>query len=428
MNKLFKNDVYIKLGIILVGLLLYFVGFYFKEFSPSGSQSDFKAFVFKNIQFFRDDLISSIQNYGKLGDANYPFFYIFHAYLNPFSYDPDTYLFSTFSIGLLTFFFFFLSLKNLNFKQIDALTLSSLLLYLPWFSGRAFWGTASNLAWFFFLISILIFIKFKELGSNDNILKKIKITFLLCLFSSLTLYVKPIFIFFVIYIIYYNFINKKFIYLRSIFSFYLFFSIPIFLLIFYWGGIYDHTNSSIVNDIFNYKNILNNIPIIFSYFFFYLWPFFILKLIEEKKKDIIDFLKIFLIFFITLIILDFSNNLNYLKEYKLGGGAFIKLGYYLNDKYNIIFFTSSSFGFCFVVNYLKEKFLNNLGVIVLVLIFFGIPKFLYQDYFEPLIIILAFTKILNSNFNINSEKKIFLRLILIYGFFFFLYNQILFFN
>jgi len=242
------------------------------------------------------------------------------------------------------------------------------------------------------------------------------------------LYVKPIFIFFVIYIIYYNFINKKFIYLRSIFSFYLFFSIPIFLLIFYWGGIYDHTNSSIVNDIFNYKNILNNIPIIFSYFFFYLWPFFILKLIKEKKKDIIDFLKIFLIFFITLIILDFSNNLNYLKEYKLGGGAFIKLGYYLNDKYNIIFFTSSSFGFCFVVNYLKEKFLNNLGVIVLVLIFFGIPKFLYQDYFEPLIIILAFTKILNSNFNINSEKKIFLRLILIYGFFFFLYNQILFFN
>jgi len=107
MNKLLRNDFYIKIIVILVGLSLYFIGFYFKEFSPSGSQSDFKAFVFRNIHYFRDDFISSIKNYGEMGDANFPFFYIFHAYLNPFSYGQDTYLFSTFSIGLLTVFFFF---------------------------------------------------------------------------------------------------------------------------------------------------------------------------------------------------------------------------------------------------------------------------------------------------------------------------------
>lgn len=158
------------------------------------------------------------------------------------------------------------------------MSLSSLLLYLPWFSGRAFWGTASNLAWFFFLISIFLFLKFKQFTFYDINLRKIKTIFLLCLFSSATLYIKPIFIFFVLFVIFFNLIKKKFIYLKIIIPLYVIFSIPGFLLIFLWDGIYDHS-SSIVKEYHNYKNILYNIPIIFSYFFFLLMASFFIKII-----------------------------------------------------------------------------------------------------------------------------------------------------
>ena len=150
-----------KLFLIIISLGFYIFGFYNKNFSISGSQIDFYGFVFRNIDLFRENLIYALNNYGLLRDANYPLFYIFHAYLNPFSQEIGSYLFSTFIIGFLTYLIFSLCLRRLDFKLIDSLLLSSIILYLPFFTGRAYWGTSANLGWFFLIISFYFFIEVK---------------------------------------------------------------------------------------------------------------------------------------------------------------------------------------------------------------------------------------------------------------------------
>ena len=89
-----------KLFLIIISISFYIFGFYNKDFSISGSQADFYGFIFRNIQLFKENLTFSLENYGLLRDANYPLFYIFHAYLNPFSQEAESYLFSTFIIDI----------------------------------------------------------------------------------------------------------------------------------------------------------------------------------------------------------------------------------------------------------------------------------------------------------------------------------------
>ena len=127
-----------KLFLIIISICFYIFGFYNKNLSISGSQADFYGFVFKNIQLFDENIIYAIKNYGLLRDANYPLFYIFHAYLNPFSNEIESYLISTFVIGFITYLFFSLCLRNLGLRITDSLLLSSIILYLPFFTGRAY--------------------------------------------------------------------------------------------------------------------------------------------------------------------------------------------------------------------------------------------------------------------------------------------------
>ena len=91
----------------------------------------------------------SINNYGILGDANYPLDYIFHAFLNPFSHNVKLYLISTLFIGFFTFIIFANSIKIIILTFFKAVIIGSLILLLPWFSGRAYWGTSANLGIFF---------------------------------------------------------------------------------------------------------------------------------------------------------------------------------------------------------------------------------------------------------------------------------------
>ena len=102
-----------KVLIIILSILTYVLIFFFKEYSPSGSQVDFNSFVFKNIQIFKNDFYFAIKNYGLLGDGNYPLFYIVHAYLNPFSSSPSAYLISTSIIGFITVSYTHLTLPTI---------------------------------------------------------------------------------------------------------------------------------------------------------------------------------------------------------------------------------------------------------------------------------------------------------------------------
>ena len=156
------KNILTKYYLAIFSIFSYFFLFNFKNYSISGSKSDFKSFYFDNIQLFKNKFLISINNYGLLGDANYPLDYIFHAFLNPFSNDKELYLISTLLIGFFTFIIFAKALKKNKFSKSQSIILGSLILLLPWFSGRAYWGTSANLGIFFFNNFFLFFYEFKK--------------------------------------------------------------------------------------------------------------------------------------------------------------------------------------------------------------------------------------------------------------------------
>lgn len=82
LNKL-KN---IKIGILFLVIISFFVGFIFRDFAPGvGAAGDFEAITWPLLQSFKNNFYFSITNYGKFGEGSYPLFYIINAYLNPFS-------------------------------------------------------------------------------------------------------------------------------------------------------------------------------------------------------------------------------------------------------------------------------------------------------------------------------------------------------
>jgi len=410
-----KNLKYI---LVFLSIFSYFLLFYFKDYSIAGAQVDFRSFYFNNIQFFKEDFYNSIVNYGLLGDANYPLDYIFHAFLNPFSFDKDLYLLSTLFIGFFVFIIFAISLEKINFSKIDSYSIGSLILLLPWFSGRAYWGTSAVLGIFFLTISFYFFIKIKNSHNDAKTLDLI----LLCIFSSAALYTRNSFVFFPIFIIFFLFLNQfnfKKIFLVLINYFIL--AIPGLLLIFIWGGFYDSKNMDIY-EMHNFRNILKNFPIILNYIFFYLWPIFLL---EEKrfnlKKFLIKHQFSFLISIITLLILSLLGHMNYLSDMVNGGGVILEFGSYIGDKLNLIFLITSSIGFSFLYYFLKQNFKNNIILFLPIFLIFGHPKVLYQDYFEPLIFIMFFLGIICNKFDKIIYKN-FIYIYVIYFVYFVIYN------
>lgn len=424
-----KNSNYLKISVILFSIIVFFLNFYFKEFLLGGSRGDFISFVFNNIQSIKSNFIFSIKNYGLLNDASWPLFYIIHAFVNPLSDNVNSYLLSTSIIGFLTFIILSYSIKNNSFNLLQSFALGSMILLMPWFNGRAHWGTSANLGWFFLVISFFYYSKIKLPSAEEN--SKNLTLFLTCFFSSIALYIRPAFAFFpIFFIITYFLSNEKLKYKISVIAYYLILSIPGWYLIYLWGGVYDHKNSGVVTEYHNYKNIITNIPLILNFFFFYFWPVYIFFIFEHGFKFF--FKNHFLSFFSLIFIFSFlsiNGNLQYLSNFKLGGGTILELGYIIHDKYNIIFLLSSALGGSIIFNIIKTNFKNNFILLFLIFIIFGHPKFLYQDYLEPLIYLLLFCGLLKTDL-LKIVKKYFNKVIILYSIYLTLYNigAIIYFN
>ena len=416
-----KNSNYLKVSIIFFSIAIFFLNFYFKDFLLGGSRGDFIAFVFNNIQSVKSNFIFSIKNYGLLKDANWPLFYIIHAFGNPFSNNVETYLLSTTLIGFLTFIILSFAIKNNNFSYIQSLALASMILLMPWFNGRAHWGTSANLGWFFLVITFYFYSKIRLSSVEEN--SKNLTLFFICFFSSIALYIRPALAFFpVFFIITYFLSAEKFRHKISIIVYYSILSIPGWYLIYLWGGIYDHKNSDVVTDFHNYKNIINNIPLILNFFFFYLWPVYIFYIFDHGFKFFFKnhYISFFLLIFIFTF-LSINGDLRYLSNFTLGGGAILELGYIIHDKYNVIFLLSSALGGSFIFNIIKNNYKNNFLLLIIILLVFGYPKFLYQDYFEPLVYLLLFCGLFKTDL-LELVKKYFNKVIIIYSIYLTLYN------
>jgi hypothetical protein len=293
---------------------------------------------------------------------------------------------------------------------------------LPFFRTSAFWGKNENYGWLFFIFALYFFSEIKKDISknpnNQNILNVI----LFCFTSACALYARQALAFlpisYLLYLFFYN-ANKKIV-ITSIISFAVF-AIPAFLLILIWGNVFDlKNNPNFFTWWINPKHLLKNFPILLSFFGFYFFPILIIEFFNSGFK--VFFSKYFKSFFFALIIFVFLSQINllsYLGDYTRAGGAILKVNYLIQKNNFLLLLVFSSLGFSVLMQLFKEDSKNNIIILLPILIIYSFPNLLYQEYVEPLILIIFFLA-LKTNLqkiyfnNISFSNFIFLSYFTIY--------------
>ena len=213
----------------------------------------------------------------------------------------------------------------------------------------------------------------------------------MCMFSSLALYTRPYLIFFSIFVSLAFLFKKQFKTLLISSSFFIIFSIPGLILFYLWGGsLFMGTGDQKINFIYEYHHprfILKNLIFFVSIFFFYLIPFKILEIKSVLKSIDFKFFVKFILVFLILFFLLYIGQLDFLTKTKLGGGFFYKLNNLIFENNYIFFILISSLGLVSILPHLVFSLKNKILFFSLLSIY-CLPKFIYQEYFEPLVIIL----------------------------------------
>ena len=399
---------YSKIFLLVLIILSYFLGFLLRENSAGGAENDFIYHTWPAIQGIEENFLLAIKNYGEFKEGPWPMFHILNVFFNPFINSQLSFQFSITVISILNFFILGSIIQNkFKIERIDAFLFSSIILLLPCFRSSAFWGLTENFGWLFLLLAIKFYLKIEYLSAEKKINNKIFVNIVfMCLFSSLALYTRQYLVFFPIFIFLQVLFVKKniklFLILVILFGF---FSLPGFALIYVWGGLHHSSlDPSFMENFHHPKYILKNLPFFFNFFAFYLFPFL---LIESKSfgfnKMIKKYYKSFAISFLTLILLYFFNFLDYLQNIEYGGGVFLKLDYLFFKKKLIFFIIMTSIGFSLLYEIIRQNLKSNL-MLFLTLFIFCLPKFIYHEYYEPLILYL-FLLLFSHNITYLFEKK-----------------------
>ena len=223
--------------------------------------------------------------------------------------------------------------------------------------------------------------------------------------------------------LFFNKANKKII-ITSIISLAIF-SIPGLLLILVWGDIYDTKTLSpgeFYGEWNHPKYILKSLPIILSFIGFYLLPILFVEFLSLGYKNFFNkYYKSFLFSLLIFIFFWQINLLDYLGNYTRGGGAILKLNYIIQKNNFLLLLIFSSIGFSVLIGFFSEDKKNNIIIILPMLIVYGSrnPFFQFQEYFEPLILIIFFLA-LKTNLhkiyfkNISLSSTIFISYFTIY--------------
>ncbi len=374
----------------------FFLGYIFRENSTGGGP-EFYQLSWPIIQSFKENFLYTIKNYGIFHDYTIPFSHIINAYLNPFSDVITNFQLSITIISFITFLIFALAVKRIfsSINFIDILLTSSVFLLLPFFRTSAFWGKNENYGWLFLILALYFFSKIKkDVHNNFKDVEILNIIFF-CFTSACALYARQALAFLPISYFLYLFFNKanKKIIITSVISFSIF-AIPSLLLIMIWGNVFDIKNQgseSFFGWWINFNHIFKNFPILLSFWGFYLLPFLFIELLNSNLKFIFNnYFKSFLFSLITFIFLLNMNLLDYLGEYTIAGGAILKVNYLIEKNNFLLLLIFSSIGFSILVRLFKENPRNNATILLPILVIYGFPNLLYQEYFEPLILIIFF--------------------------------------
>ena len=404
-----KSDIN-KIIVFFVILISYIAGYILRE-NAVGGGVEFYELDWPITQSFKRDFLFTIQSYGSFGDGTIPFSHIINAYLNPFSNNVETFQLSVVAISFVIFLVFAFILKKIfsYINTTDILLLSSILLILPFFRTSAFWGKNENYGWLFFILALYFFSEIKKNIYEAHNDKNLKNVLFFCFTSSCALYARQALIFLPISYFLFLFLNKvnKKIILTSVVWFTLF-SIPGLLLIFTWGGLYDTKNvdtGTVYGLWVHHEYILKNLPILTSFFGFYLLPILIIEFFNYGYKDFFKkYSKSFFLALTTLIILSQINLLDYLGTYVLSGGAILKLNYLIMKNNFFLLLIFSAIGFSILIRFIKEDPKNNAIILVPLVILYSLPRLLYQEYAEPLILIIFFMAIKTDLHKVYFKK------------------------
>lgn len=414
-----KNENVIYYFLIFAIITSYFLGFVLNENSSGGAIVDFENTkrnlnTFKNNNFIEAIKATSSIDEKVFRSTRAPGFYVFNKYLNPFLNNFRLHQAYTTVISLLAPLFVFLSLRIQfnDLKNYHCLFFSSIILLSPYFRSTSFWGNEENLGIIFVAISGFFFSKFfKSFSSKNNWI------LLTCLifFSSLVVYCdqKLVIIPLIILI---SILNSKKNLQSKIYSIflYLIFSLPFLYLIKIWGNIVPTGDGldrkiNFLSGNFNYHYFVFSMSIIS----FYLFPFYFLSI--DKKKNIYYLIKnksnlifsIIFLFFLSYFLLIFKMQ----NIYYIGGGVFNQISKILFEKeiFKKIFLSLVFlFSWFMFINFFKNNVIN-----FIILIFFPffsliISPALFQEYFDPLFLLLIFIYLKNKYEMKNLKLNIFI--------------------
>ena len=398
-------------ALIILAIFSYFFGFYLDENSAGAGKytGDFEP-IYNNLQIFLKNNLDVSIVHPDYHDSRAPLAYILHEMFNPFVEDKLNFRKSVFFISLLVPILFYYSLKKKfkNEEKLLLILLSCTIFLSPYFRTSAFWGLQENYGLIFLLLTFLS-ISFLDKENEQSELREYINLFFITFFSSLSFYFdqKLIIISIICFI---NIIFSKKLIKFKIFSIlcYFIFSLPYIYLMLVWGSLIP-TNANEDRHLGEAFNI-DHLGYASTMIAFYLLPLLLFKgknfltLMKDlflDKKNYFLIIPFFLYLFYLSIFFEFSNELS------LGGGFINKISLLLFDN-NFLRSTFIYFSFLFswliIIVYFDKNFREYI-VLSYFLILSIIIWPMFQEYFDPLILILAFT-FLNSKIYLNYKNSI----------------------
>ena len=383
--------------LISLAVLSYFIGFYFDENSAGAGSfdSDFGS-IWRNLQIYiNNDIISSL-NHPDYYDSRLPIAYLVHEFFNPFVETKIGFRRSVFAISLILPVLFFLCLKQ-KFKQTDNLLLllvSSTIFLSPYFRTSAYWGLEENYGLIFLLLTFLAlnyFLYNENLRSYKIYSQIFFITFCssCCFYFDQKLTIIPIICFFQIILSKKN-INLK---LLTIF-FYIVFSLPYIYLVMLWGTLIPP--GAVYRVKLGEELLFYNFGYTCTIIGFYIFPilFFLEKSLLNQVRNFFSYKKNYFLlslFFIYLFYL--LNFFDFASPPILGKGFIHKTAIILFDRQFLreIFTYFAFFGSWIVVLIFLNRNLKNILILLYFLLLSLILLPIEQEYFDPLIVLMAFT-------------------------------------
>lgn len=392
-------------SICLLIIFSYFIGFYLDESSvgAGGYKGDI-TWILKNIDIFKFNELKDAIFHKDLFGNRPPLIYVLNKLFNPFFYDYEQYRVFVFIISLIAPYLIYLNLKK-NYPNENnglLLLLSSIILLSPFYRTSGYWGLNENyglLSVILSLVCLSYFLKKIEIENKIN-----QYLYLIILFSTLSVYFDQKYLI-VTMLCFFSIIFSKINIKIKLFTFliYICLSIPYLILIYKWGGIVP-LRTQLMN-----PNTITSISRLNNLYFYHLGytttliAFYLFPLLLLKKNNILKSIEVFFsskwsyviisipLIYIFLIYNYYDFKSYTLNDYWVGLGVVHKSALILfsNVNYQEIY-TYFAFFFSWIVIYL---YIERNYTDYLIIIFFYILSLiiwpLMQEYFDPIILILA---------------------------------------